>query len=126
MDPRLRPASASRVATHRPPFEQAFGFEFEVVTEPNKERMAEINKAIEECRARGEDPSGLDFDVSYDQQDYVVYNRVCVLRPSPLAPDPRQIPKANLRWNEHLRIPLAEVMARADVAFSGGPPAAQG
>lgn len=99
-----------------------FGFSFEAVLELNKEKMAEVVALVEAAKAEGHDPRravpALDPRANPEFFDYVVYNRPSVARPSPLLPDPRQIPTAQIRHSEHLRIPLVELKQRADVAFA--------
>ena len=125
-----RAIAAAAPAQKFPPGAEILGFSFETALELNKFKMAEATVIIDEAKARGQDPR---FAVpKWNPQenpeyfDYVVYNRPSLGRPSPLALDPRQIPTAQVRWSEHLRIPLVELRARADGAFAGAEEAASG
>ena len=95
-----------------------FGFEFEVTIEVNAVKMAEIKAAYEAHKAAGGTPDTVpDFPLTPEDQDYVVYNRPTVIRPSRFT---EKHPKAVLRWNEHFRCPLREILNRAEMAFGGG------
>lgn len=104
------------------PGDEVLGFSFETVLELNKEKLAEVVALIDAAKANGEDPRrvvpALNPKENPEFFDYVVYNRPTVGRPSPLLPDPRQIPTAQIRYTEHLRIPLVELKQRADDTFS--------
>jgi len=101
---------------------EVLGFQFEAVLELTKEKLAEAKAIIDEAEARGQDPRTAVPNWNPTEQpeyfDYVVYNRPSLGRPSPLLPDPRQVPTAFIRYSEHLRIPLVELRKRADAAFA--------
>jgi hypothetical protein len=114
---------------HRPPVragDEFYGFNFETAIEPNKDFMNEVTVMADAATARGEDPRRTVHDYSTqwnprehpERFDYVVYGRAQVMRPNPFLPDPNQIPCANIRLQEFMRMPLAEVRSRADRAFS--------
>lgn len=105
-----------------PPGTQGYGFGFETAIELNKAKLAEVTAIIDEAKARGDDPRravpAIDPTVNPEWFDYVVYNQAHVGRPSPLLPDPRQVPTAKIRCTEHFRCPLVEINARADETFA--------
>jgi hypothetical protein len=109
-----------------PPGSQLFGFAFETTIELNKEKLAEVTAIIDAAKARGDDPRHAAPALSPTDNpeffDYVVYNQATVGRPSPLLPDPRQVPTAKLRCSEHLRVPLTEITLRADEKFASAEP----
>lgn len=110
------------VAAQFKPGDESYKFEPETVVELNKEKFAEVKALLDAAEERGEDPR-LSVPRLHPRDnpeffDLVVYDRVFVLRPSPLQIDPRQIPAATSRWGERLRIPLTELRARADAAFA--------
>jgi hypothetical protein len=117
-----RAIAAAQPAIRFAPGDEIFGFSFETVIELNKAKMAEVVALVDAARANGHDPRHAvpAFNPKENPEffDYVVYNRPTVGRPSPLLPDPRQIPTAQIRAGENLRIPLVELKQRADVAFS--------
>lgn len=121
-----RAMAASHPAMRFPPGAQLFGFSFETAIELNKEKIAEVTAIIEAAKARGDDPRravpALDPTANPEFFDYVVYNQATVGRPSPLLPDPRQVPTAKLRCSEHLRVPLVEINQRADERFAAAEP----
>lgn len=98
-------------------------FDFEVVFEINKEKMAELVILIDAAKAAGQDPRTAvpicDPEKNPEWFDYVVYNRPWIGRKSPLVD---QIPFARVRWNEHLRIPLVELKGRADEVVAANEP----
>ena len=118
-----RAIQAAQPAARFKPGDELYGFSFETALELNKETIAKVTAELDEARARGDNARMA--APAYDPQknpelfDYVVYNRPTVARPNPFLPDPRQLPTAQLRWTEHLRIPLVELRARADAAFAG-------
>lgn len=115
---------AIRAAEPRPlpQVKEAFGFEFEVQIELNKEKLAEVVGLVDAARARGDDPKlavpPYDHREHPEWFDYVVYNRAIVARPSSLVINPDQIPAAKIRLTEHTRFPLADLYARVDGAFA--------
>ena len=106
-----------------PPGAEIFGFNFEPVIELNAEKMKEVVALLDAAKARGEDPRlavpSINPTANPEFFDYVVYNRPTVGRPSPLAIREDQIPTAQIRWSEHLRIPLTALKERASAAFGG-------
>lgn len=106
-----------KAAPPKPLFEMAYGFEFEVVIEPNAAKKAEIQAFLDAELAAGKKPGEINtgFQLTPEEQDLVVYNRICQARPSRLV---QQTPVARLRCGEHMRMPLTEVMSRAEEAFA--------
>lgn len=104
------------------PGDVQYAFRQKVELELNKEKLAEVTAILDAAKARGEDPR---FSIpnwnpkdTPEFFDYVVYNEPMVGRPSALAIDPKHIPFATIRWSEHLRIPLVDIIARADERFA--------
>lgn len=106
-----------------PPGAELYGFNFEPVIELNKAKMAEVVAIVDAARLEGRDPRiavpNINPTENPEHFDYVVYNRPTIGRPSALAIRADQIPTAQIRWSEHLRIPLVELKARVDSAFAG-------
>jgi hypothetical protein len=105
------------------PGDEVVGFSQQAVLEPNRVKMAEAVALMDAAKERGEDPrlSAPRWNPKDNPEffDVVVYNYLQLGRPSALAIDPAQIPMANLRWSEHMRVPFTDVRARADEAFAG-------
>lgn len=118
-----RAIAAAQPAQRFKPGDELYGFSFETALELNAETIAKVTAEIDAARERGDDARMAAPAFSPQQNpelfDYVVYNRPTVSRPNPFLPDPRQLPTAQLRWTEHLRIPLVQLRARADEAFAG-------
>lgn len=121
-----RAIQAARPAMRFPPGTQGYGFAFETAIELNKAKLAEVTAIIDAAKDRGDDPRNavpaFDPTVNPEWFDYVVYNQAHVGRPSPLLPDPRQVPTARIRCTEHLRVPLVEINKRADELFAASEP----
>lgn len=102
-----------------------YGYGYEVTTEPNKAKMAEITAMLDKAKADGLSPQDIDLNIPLtpDETDYVVYHRMQQFRESLIS---GQTKVANIRGPEHFRCPLKDVMDRADLAFNGGPGEAQG
>lgn len=117
-----------------PPGVELYNFQIETALELNAEAMEIADAAVKAARARGDDERDAftlatkDWDPKETPErfDVVAYKRWTLGRPSPLLPDPRQIPTAMIRHGELDRIPLTELQARADIAFeeakTGGRP----
>jgi hypothetical protein len=118
----MRSIQAAQPVPRLPPGSEVFGFSFETQLELNKEKMAEVVALIDAATAAGRDPRTAVPVISPNEHpewfDYVVYNRPSIGRPSALQIDPRQIPTAQIRWSEHIRIPLVDLRARVDEAFA--------
>lgn len=109
-----------------PPGTEVYNFQLETALELNSEAMAIVTAAGETARLSGEDERRAVHNASVDWNpketperfDLVVYKRFTLGRPSPLLPDPRQIPTAMIRVGEMHRMPLTELQERADEAFA--------
>lgn len=105
---------------------EVYSFQIETALEPNAEAVAIITAAGETAKVNGEDERRAVHNASVDWSpketperfDIVVYKRLTLGRPSPLLPDPRQIPTAMIRIGELHRMPLTELQERADIAFA--------
>ena len=99
-----------------------YGYNIETAIELNAATMAEVVAIIDEAKARGMDPRqacpAFDAEKEPERFDYVVYRRATVGRPSALLPNPNQVPTALIRLGELERMPLTELLARADAAFA--------
>ena len=111
--------------------DEILGYQTEVSLEPNRETMDEITKAGDAATLTGGDPRRAVHEAAMkynpkehpDRFDYVVYHRATLGRPSVLMPD--RTPTAFVRLGEFLRVPYADLRARADAMFAGreSPPA---
>lgn len=101
-----------------------YDYTFEVTVEPNKAKAEEIRAHLDAELALGKDPKDINvqFDLRPEDQDLVVYHRVRQFREIKVT---SQVAAANIRCGEHFRMPLVEVMNRAQMAFDGGPGEAQ-
>lgn len=108
-----------------PPGLELYNFQIETALELNAEAMQIADAAVKAAAARGDDERDAftlatkDWDpkATPERFDVVAYKRWTLGRPSPLLPDPRQVPTAMIRHGELDRIPLVELQARADIAF---------
>jgi hypothetical protein len=108
-----------------PPGMEIVGFRLDTTIEFNRETMDEVTRAADAATLNGEDPRRALHLASQqwnpkdnpERFDVVVWNVLTLGRPSPILPDPRQIPTAMVRVGEHARMPFAMLRARADEAF---------
>ena len=108
-----------------PPGAEIIDFQFETAFELTPEKMEEVNAAAKKAELAGEDPRLAVHLLAKEWSphtnptfyDIVVYKRMTVGRPSPLLPDPRQVPTAMIRVGELHRMPYAELKKRADELF---------
>lgn len=124
-NPMALAASAGDIASVvRNATEFRYDYSFEVTTEPNKAKAAEIRDFIDAELAAGKEPKDINvhFDLKPEDQDLVVYHRVRQFREIKIT---EQVAAANIRFEEAFRKPLVEVMNRAQMAFDGGPGEAQ-
>lgn len=91
----------------------------QVRIEPNAAKKAEMQAEYDRQKAEGipEENMHITFDLTPDDQDVVGYFEVMQGRPSLLT---QQMPTARMRVAEAFRVPLVEIMGRADLAFNGG------
>ena len=109
-----------------PPGAELYNFQIETALELNAEAMELVNAAAAAARLSGEDERRAVHNVSVDWNpketperfDVIAYKRWTLGRPSPLLPDPRQVPTAMVRHGELDRMPLTELQSRADQAFA--------
>lgn len=105
---------------------EVYNFQLETALELNADSMNIINAAVETAKLNGGDERKAVTNVSVDWSpkdtperfDIVIYKRLTLGRPSPLLPDPRQVPTAMIRVGELHRMPLTELQERADMAFA--------
>ena len=103
--------------------EFGYAYAFEVDIEPNKAKMAEITAMFDTAKEAGRSPDELDMSdaglgITPECQDYVVYHRIRQVRKILVT---GQTATINIRGPEHFRMPLTEVMNRAQLAVDGGP-----
>ena len=124
-DHRNNPIALIHQAPKPRPVEYGYQHAFEVSIEPNKVKMAEITKMLDEAKAAGKQPNEIDLNIPItpEEQDYVAYHQVLQLRPTSLMNQQgqRQMMMAKIRGAEAFRMPFAEVLARAQQAADGGP-----
>ena len=109
-----------------PPGAELYNFQIETALELNADAMTLINEAVDRARNSGEDERRAVHNLTVDWSpketperfDVVAYKRWTLGRPSPLLPDPRQVPTAMVRHGELDRMPLVELQTRADQAFA--------
>ena len=105
---------------------ELYNFQIETALELNADAMTLINEAVDRARNSGEDERRAVHNLTVDWSpketperfDVVAYKRWTLGRPSPLLPDPRQVPTAMVRHGELDRMPLVELQTRADQAFA--------
>lgn len=97
-----------------------YKYAFDVAIEPNKAKKAEIQAFLDAELASGKDPKDIDtrFKFTPEDQDYVVYHLIQQGRRLKVVD---KIAVINIRGPEHFRMPLKEVMDRAQMAADGGP-----
>ena len=92
--------------------QDTYGFRQKAEILPNARRMAEIEAEVAAMKERGENVEGVSFTLDEADKDLVIWNEVLVMRPSPLAPDPSQVPTIGVKMEEFRRYPLSEIHAR--------------
>jgi hypothetical protein len=97
-----------------------YTYGFEVAIEPNKAKMAEITKMLDDAKAAGKSPQDVDlsFELKPEEKDYVVYHQVQQIRQLKII---NQTMVVKLRGPEHFRMPMTEILARAQHQIDGGP-----
>jgi hypothetical protein len=92
----------------------------ETVLEPNKAKKAELFALMEAELAAGKEPKDVNthFELRPEDQDLVVYHRIVQLRRLKVV---NQTVAVMIRGSEKYRMPLHEVMNRAQEKVDGGP-----
>lgn len=91
----------------------------QVRIEPNAKKKAEMQASYDQQKAEGvpEHQIHIEFNLTPEEQDLVVYVEVMQARPSLLT---TQVPACKMRVAELTRTPMVEVLSRAELAFNGG------